>query len=175
MNRLASMLAVAATCLLVPLAHAQDFGEWDVDDNGSLSRAEFEPGIGTTGWFRQWDADRNAMLAEAELASGVFRLFDRNDDGVLDRQEWERGIAAFYGPGTPDFAVSDWDADADDVLDEDEFAAGLASTGLYRGLAGYDRALTEPEFARGLFDWWENDDDDMLSRDEWEPPSRLLE
>ena len=169
-----STLAVAMTLLAAPV-HAQLFEDWDADDDGFLSPTEFEPGLETTGWFADWDANDDDLLAEDEFETGLFVLFDDNDDGALSVDEWDDGIDSWYGEDTVDFTFSNWDDDGDGALSRDEFTDALGATGLYGGFAGYDRQVTQTEFGDGLFDWFEDDDDDLLAEDEWDPLFGLLD
>lgn len=42
--------------------------------------------------FANWDASRDGMLRSAEPAEGAFGIWDRNDDNLLDPNEFGMGI-----------------------------------------------------------------------------------
>lgn len=174
MKRLITALAMSSVLAAAP-AFAALFDDWDTDDDGFLSEAEFEPGIQSAGWFDEWDENNDERLSEEEFETGLFGLFDDDDDGVLSTSEWDEGIDAWYGENTVDFSFGNWDDDGDGVLSEAEFTEALGATGLYGGLAGYDGEVTQAEFDEGLFNWFEDDDDELLSEDEWDPLFGLLD
>ena len=173
-KKLISMLTVSTALIAAPAA-AQIFDEWDADADEFLSPAEFEPGLETTGWFGEWDENEDDLLAEEEFETGLFGVFDDNDDDALSVDEWDQGIDAWYGEETVNFTFSNWDDDGDGVLSRDEFTDALGATGLYGGFAGYNQELTQAEFDEGLVDWYDDDDDDLLGEDEWDPLFGLLD
>jgi len=44
--------------------------------------------LADTDFFIDWDADADDFLNENELAEGVFRIWDINNDGMLDKEEY---------------------------------------------------------------------------------------
>ncbi|HLT46299.1 MAG TPA: hypothetical protein VK002_03650 [Rubricoccaceae bacterium] len=73
------------------------YDDWDEDDDGRLTRAEFDAGAGArpafagvSGSFVAWDADDDGALTEAEFSSGVAESGDTTD--WLDAQCDEIGL-----------------------------------------------------------------------------------
>ena len=111
--------AAAAVMLAAGPAAADLFGEWDADRSGAVSVEEFGQGAVESGVYNEWDADGDGLLADEELNAGLgdaviyddasSRVWDLNDDGRLDRDEFREGYHRTY------------DADHDAELDEEEF------------------------------------------------------
>ncbi|TFL16006.1 hypothetical protein [Jannaschia formosa] len=65
--------------------------------------------------------------------------------------------------------IADWDADADGMLGEAEFAEGLDASGLFdRWDADSDATVDRGEVLQGIYDLWDRDGDGRLSVDEWD-------
>ncbi|HET7409335.1 MAG TPA: hypothetical protein VFJ13_03980 [Paracoccaceae bacterium] len=168
MKKMIATLAVSTALAAVPAA-AQMFDDWDVDDDGFLSSAEFDPGVESAGWFGDWDLDDDEVLSANEFDTGMFLLFDDDGDEVLSVAEWDEGIDAWFGEATVDLEFSSWDEDGDGVLARPEFDEAMLVNGLYPEFAGADEVLTDVEFDEGLFDLFDADEDALLAQDEWEP------
>ncbi|MFD2515972.1 hypothetical protein ACFSRY_19020 [Pontibacter locisalis] len=74
---------------------AKDFGienedvlTWDGNFDGVLDEVEFRTGLANNGWYDTWDTNKDNMISEQEYTDGVFMIFDRNDDNVLDDTEY---------------------------------------------------------------------------------------
>lgn len=93
MSRSLLLLSVLVLCVLAPAVQAQ----------------EARPREGGEGdLFTKLDADNDGVLASDELPEAQRRLFDRllrtsdkNEDGKLDRAEFEAGLKADRPPGAP--------------------------------------------------------------------------
>ena len=177
MKKILSTLAVSTALLTAP-AHAQLFEGWDTDESGTLGLAEFTPGIHEQGLFSDWNTNEDEALSEDEFESGLFGLFDDDDNGELTQAEWDEGVDAWFGEQAVDADFSAWDDDGDGVLSEAEFTGeiGTLDTG-FDEFAGDDQQVTETEFDEGMFGWFEEDEDDdeELAEDEWDPLFGLLD
>ncbi|MFC1458569.1 PRC-barrel domain-containing protein [Microvirga arabica] len=100
------------------------YTSWDANRNQRLERNEFYGGL-----YNVWDTNRDARLTEDEYnqawdtwGAGLndieFGEFDRNDDGILDRDE-------FAGGWGNRGLYERWDADSAGGLVENEFGNGL--------------------------------------------------
>ncbi|MCS4307533.1 Ca2+-binding EF-hand superfamily protein [Rheinheimera pacifica] len=96
------------------LAADSKFNEIDQDNNGSISKTEFERHIGDRFFGKMdrnsdgmidesefsgtrfgskladFDRDGDSRLTQAELYNGLFEKFDTNRDMVLDKEEWKK-------------------------------------------------------------------------------------
>ncbi|MGB4107442.1 MAG: hypothetical protein WBK55_06570 [Alphaproteobacteria bacterium] len=62
---------------------------WDKDHDGKLDADEFGTVVTTTNLYDTWDADHDSQIDEAEYTGARFRVYDTNDDGALNMQEWK--------------------------------------------------------------------------------------
>lgn len=67
--------------------NAADWTAWDTDGDGFIDMAEFTTSFSQVGWYDTWDLDDDAMITEREYTAGVFRIWDENDNNVLDETE----------------------------------------------------------------------------------------
>lgn len=93
--------------------------------------------------------------------------------GAAYAQEAEMGAAeeTEMSQAGDDFewSYSEWDANDDDMLDEQEFNTGFEESGLYDEWdVNDDGYLDEDEFGDGLYDSWDEDDSGYLEEDEAE-------
>lgn len=73
------------------------FGAWDTDNDGMLSRAEFEAGVAAAedadayaAWddrYAEWDADEDEMLTREEYEEGLWTHYDMDASGTLEEAE----------------------------------------------------------------------------------------
>lgn len=129
-----------ATLLLVV------FGAWGCSSNGDVIGDEPMGGGPVDTDFDDWDANDDGLLDEDEFGKGlaekeVFEKFDRNADERLDEQEFTVN-AEDYGLVNVEFNA--FDADGNDFIDGDEFESGL-------------------------FDTYDTDDSDFIETDEFAP------
>lgn len=66
-----------------------EYENWDLNDDFILTYDEYKKGLYESTFFSQWDFDENGELSEEELATGMFRVFDIDDDGKVDRDEYD--------------------------------------------------------------------------------------
>jgi hypothetical protein len=64
------------------------YTHWDKDGNGRLDADEFGTVVTTTKLYDTWDADHDSKIDENEYTDARFRVYDTNDDGALNMQEW---------------------------------------------------------------------------------------
>jgi hypothetical protein len=106
------------------------------------------------------------MAGVAQAQECVYDGWDMTSDGLLDQAEFRAGF-------DNEEWFDEWDDDDDELLSESEFDVGTSDWGMARtGLwadwdANEDDFIDDDEFAEGLFDVWDEDDDVMLSCDEY--------
>src|SRR5690606_29626339 len=109
--------ALLATAFLSAPAFAQDdtqvdLSSWDEDGDGNVSMEEWDSAIEDQGVFDMIDENGNGVfeIEEADEDLFVYDLeMDIDDGGNIDRQEFTAGT------------FNNYDANADDQLDEQEF------------------------------------------------------
>lgn len=65
-----------------------DFSQWDEDDDGQLTRAEFRVWIDDEGVLRRYDRDGDGELSQAEFSEFLFDFMDRDGNEQIDPSEW---------------------------------------------------------------------------------------
>lgn len=76
MKRKIMTLATTLAILQSPAA-AQRITNWDEDQNGEITRAEFVVGFQEAGFFGIWDRDADNSLTALELAEGLYSSLAR--------------------------------------------------------------------------------------------------
>ena len=171
MNRISAFLISTAILAAGPAA-AQVIEDWDSNGDGTLSQEEWNAGLSERGVFSEWDADGDGSLTSGEFAGGIFGRFDEDGDGTLTSAEWDAGFDQWYGEQAVDLDYSEWDANGNGELTEEEFTTAFEEEGLFEsfgtsaGLENVDDGIGEDEFFGGLFDWFDADDDGGLIADE---------
>lgn len=65
---------------------------WDKDSDGRLDENEFRTLISQTELYNRWDINRNNVLEKDEYAAATFSLYDENNDGEIDLEEWKQSL-----------------------------------------------------------------------------------
>lgn len=152
---------------------AEGLGDWDADLNNQIDRAEFTTGFGEAGIYDEWDIDANQELSEDEFYSGVYDLWDENDDALLDESEWNNQANNWFAEAQ--YNLTDWDTDGEEGLTEEEFVNGFRETGLYtQWNQNQDNLIDENEFAEGTYELFDQDQSDFLDENEWNQTSSAL-
>ncbi len=166
-----SIVAITAFLLATGPAAAQMMQDWDSDASGALSRDEWNTAFNDSTDFSDWDADGDGMVRYDEFDNVLFNRFDADDDDRLIGAEWDYTVDKMYGEEPLNFSLEDYDYDGDQALSRDEFA----DVGLYddfRERGGLDTSVDgigEDDFADGMFDWYDANDDDEIGpgEDRW--------
>ena len=159
-------LAATLVALAGAPAAAQGIEDWDLNGDEALDEAEFTQGVRDSGVFDDWDADGDEAIGYSELSSGLYAAWDADDDGELSVDEWDNVVDLWFGEFDVNLSVENWDPDDDGVISETEFAEALEGTDLLARFAGEDEVLGEDEFASGLFDIADTDEDDRVVDEE---------
>ena len=113
---MAACASTAATTIGFPAADANDddlmnlaewnefdgdsdlFTRYDDDDDGNLTRTEYNEAVDPTfesdAYFAGLDADRSGNLSRSEFIDGWFRMFDSDSSGTLTRGEFDNAVEA---------------------------------------------------------------------------------
>ena len=99
------------------------------------------------------------------LEPGAFGVWDANDDGFVDTNEFGANWV-----GTDEFGV--WDANDDGFLDENEWGIGVGDNDAEFGLfddwdTDNDNRLGVNEFGVGSFGVFDDNSDGLIDDDEW--------
>lgn len=163
-----SSLAVAAALMMPGLAFAQEtfvYTDWDNDGNLELSDSEFSEGFGETGTYDAWDRDETAGLSEGEFATGMFSRWDTDNDLQITEEEYEVGTERWYGADY-DTPFADYDTDGSGYIDTTEFGETWDSDYYSEWDADGDGLLTEEEYTTGVYETADVNDDYVITVEE---------
>lgn len=157
------------TALLIPASAGQaaewTYTDWDNDGNLELSDTEFETGFKETGTFAAWDRDGDAGLNEGELATGLFHSWDADRDLQITEAEYGTGAQRWYGA---DYATpfTDYDTDRSGYIDRTEFGGAWDSAYYTQWDADSDSLLSEDEYSTGIYRSADLDADQVITVEE---------
>lgn len=66
-----------------------DYASWDANNNDMLEENEFYAGYEESGLFEVWDTNDDGSLDQDEFGEGLYGTWDANDDGMLEADELE--------------------------------------------------------------------------------------
>ena len=67
-----------------------DYEGIDVDGDGFIEYEEYSNVLGDTDYYLNWDTDASEYLDEEELANGVFRIWDIDNSGLIEKDEFAK-------------------------------------------------------------------------------------
>lgn len=114
------------------------------------------------GWYPV-DFTNGVEFNEVELSSGLYIMMSLDDN--IKKEEWEKFVKDFRFEKQ---SWATWDADTNGELDYDEFHKGISKLELFKKWnLDNSQLVSEIEFATGIFDRWDRNRDNLLSRDEY--------
>ncbi len=136
----------------------------DIVDNSEIEKNSFT----TSPYFAKWDTNGDKKVDEQEFDNHYFEMLDKNGDGKLDKSEWETAVKSFFGGnGELNYGkLSNWDKDGNNQVSKDEFIAYLKDKKIFNDWASGD-AITEPQFAKGVFQHWDTDGNGVVESEEF--------
>jgi len=155
----------ATSTLPVAFSVQTEFEDHDQDGNAMLDRQEF---AGASELIAAaLDANGDATLDPSELHDGLFRSFDVNASGHIDRGELARGAMRWW-PADVELQYERWNTNPDGGLDEEELTAVLDRMRVVRRWdRDHDGLVSQPEVSRALFATWDTDGDEKIDALEW--------
>lgn len=83
---------------------SEEFGQWDLDRDDSLVIYELQKGFERTNLFRYWDDNNDGLVNRDEFVGGAYAAWDTSDNGMIEQGEWERAVERWIarfrrGPG----------------------------------------------------------------------------
>ncbi|MDP8909610.1 MAG: hypothetical protein M3N47_10960 [Chloroflexota bacterium] len=161
--------AIQATSIIDPTAPAVasvgDFDTLDANGDSYLDNDEIRESADVSGTFDAWNADADSELDPDQIAGNAFRLWDRDGNQRLSKEEWETGTELWYPDDAEVIVFDDVDADGDSELDADEFSERFDVSVL--GEAWTSGTLDENEFKSAYFGLYDTNDDGKVSKAEW--------
>lgn len=144
-----------------------DFGDLDADRDARLTNDEFNQWWRDRGLFGRWNTDASDGLTDAELSTGLFNTWDRNEAGITE-SEWNTGVRTWFPSDASYGAYGDWDANDNNLIEENEFREGLGRHNLFDTWdANRNDLWEEDEVFGGFFEIFDANDDRGIDENEW--------
>ncbi len=160
------LLATETITIMMEQSNTGSFADFDTNQDGYLDADEFATTY--TNDYAGWDTDADGSLNDEEFFNTTFGNTDVDDDDAISEEEWNAGYAGMYGSYVNEDDYTTWDADADGMLNRDEWYQGFGETDVYTTYdADADSAVTEDEWNTGLYGDWDTNDDNMIDEDEY--------
>jgi hypothetical protein len=170
--QLTILAAISALALSVPAA-ADEAGLQAGAQDGTLSQTEFQQAIKERELFELWDVDDDGSIDEQEFSAGVFSGFEGDAIDQIDSSEAETHETALsqdslWGNEQYGSDYEAWDLDGNGVIARFEFTTGFVERGGSIGEWDDDRnaLLSESEFSSGVFSLYDRDDSSVLEEAE---------
>lgn len=66
------------------------FKDWDVNQDGTLTKEEIRSALEETDYFDKWDHNNNNRIDENEFAESTFTTWDTDGDGYVQAEEYSK-------------------------------------------------------------------------------------
>jgi Ca2+-binding EF-hand superfamily protein len=117
-----------------------------------------------------YDSNKDGYIQPEEFTNYVYTKSDTNGDGYMGDEEWKLSTSQLYRP-YKDINYNNytyWDQDKDNRLDNNEVKTLVEKTGLYsKWDKNKDSKVSNAEFEVGTFNSYDDNNDGVLSLDEW--------
>jgi hypothetical protein len=100
-----TLLMTTAAVLLASggaLAQDNDRSQFDLDEDDVVTLEEFREGAGAIELFKLFDRDDDGVITEAELYDETYRQYDRNRDEQWQSEELDEFMSSIRGAGEID-------------------------------------------------------------------------
>jgi hypothetical protein len=160
--------ALLSAALIIPTAAVGQTwtgANWDADGTPGLTTDEFRTGFDQSGMYNAWDRDGTPGISEGEFGTGLYHNWDRNRDLQITEDEYTTGAERWYGTDY-DRTFADYDTDTSGYIDQSEFGAGWDNEYYSQWDTDGDAALTEDEYATGLYGRADANQDQVITVEE---------
>lgn len=164
-----TLLFALFTLLTTPLLIGQNtmFSDWDMDGDQVIERYEFATKF-VTDYFNSLDVTDERGLIEEGFFKESYAGLDTDNDNYLSDEEWLVGYNYYYDDYLIYEDVDFVDVDKDGKITYDEYYDALYDTAYFTDIdVDADNYISEYELAYYVFDNWDFDDSQTLSRSEF--------
>lgn len=146
---------------------AGTWGDADTDRDSRLAENEFAGYWRNAGLYDRWNTGGGEGLDREEVGRGLYGLWDRGETG-LTQDEWNAGTSRWFADGTSFGTFGDWDANDNDLIEENEFLERANRHGLFNTWdANRNEMYEDDELFGGFFAIFDDNDDEYLDEAEW--------
>ena len=158
---------------------AYGFDDIDMDGDSELDANEFHEWTETPvfAFYMQTETelvedptapDQTGALDAVVLIDALYSAWDVNDDGALQRAEWDAATDVLNGLNDTEATWIEFDVDGNDLVDVDEVKAQLEDDDILAGIdADQSGTIEEQELNSWFFALFDTDENGRISRDEW--------
>jgi hypothetical protein len=117
-----------------------------------------------------YDTNGDGYIEPGEFTTYIYTRADTDRDGFLNDEEWKMNTSQLYRPykGTDTNTYTYWDQDKNGKLDNNEVKTLVEKTDLYsKWDENRDGKVDTNEFAKGTFNAYDDNGDNVLSLSEW--------
>ena len=104
--------------------------------------------------YADWNADGNNVLDRNEFFGGIMQVWDQDDDGSINKEEFQTGTNEFFASYNYKKygRFADWDTDGNGSINDSELEKGMMAT------------VTSDKAAEAFVTIWDTDNDDKIER-----------
>ena len=104
--------------------------------------------------YADWNADGNNVLDKSEFFGGIMQVWDQDDDGSVNKEEFQTGTNEFFASYNYKKygRFADWDTDGNGSINDSELEKGMMAT------------VTSDKAAEAFVTIWDTDNDDKIER-----------
>jgi Ca2+-binding EF-hand superfamily protein len=153
------------------------FKDWDLNGDGAVDYDEFSHILNNKKLMKHWGLNGDSAISEDELFKLFFALWDSNNNGIIENNEWNYGTRNYFAI----YLVSDhgtfieWDLNGDLKLDEKEFRMALTRADFFGGWNFRDdNKVDAAEFTERLFTFWDLNKNGSIEESEYERVKRIF-
>ncbi len=166
MRTLLLFIFAISTPLLL-LSQNTMFSDWDLDNDQLIERHEFTTKF-IEEYYPNWEPANEQGIIEKEYYEGSYAALDTDNDNYLSDEEWLLGYNYFID----DYVIYDElgfvDTNEDGMVSYEEYYDALYDTPYFSDIdVDSNGHISEYELAYFVFDNWDFDDSQTLSRSEF--------
>jgi Ca2+-binding EF-hand superfamily protein len=165
--RLLATASAAALALAAAPVPAQILEDWSFQNDATVDRDEYTAYVEEQGVFDVYDADEDSYLGAPEYYVATYDMIDLDGDGTITVSEWDDWADTRIGEEEVNLSVDNWDPNGDDIITRAEYDAATSEAPWFADAdLNADSRIDQAEFVDGVFEWWDFNDDAVITEDE---------
>jgi hypothetical protein len=134
------------------------YGDWDLNRDNWVTPDEFNTRFGPV--YDAW-AGTDRVLSTQEMADRSWTWWDVDGDGMIDSNEWNRGVNTWRFEGLDWRTLDQWDVNRDNRISPSEYRTGFLGT--WPNQTTFEREAMRDSW----WGWWDADGDGRIDANEW--------
>ena len=143
-----------------------EFTDFDTDNDWWIEKNEFIDKFVKL-YSEDWDNTNDTKLDDEDFYLSTYMLIDKDNDDILDQEEWDFGFEEFFGEYiTGNFDMHDYDDD--NIITYEEYFDSLYDTDYFLTWdVDKDTYLSQFELGEAVFENWDRNNNGVLGRGEF--------